>query len=453
VHNPSPTISAAAPATLFHTPIHGKDISRPSSSFLSEIKGRVGFSMDESSFFDSPGQNNYPPASIRQNSSSYMLPGDASQQSASPYQIILNPVANIQAAAPPNYQILEHCDNEEHFYNWLFKNRKETLLAHANYKRALTELMSSDCKDEISSVIVKAQRGRLKDLDLFTTGAPYPARGWCDVTEKLALRVLFKINGPKSAADAKARLKKRKFHFNDSTMEQKLFTSKFKKHNRQFCQQLEDFAHSDRLWPEHDRVLSHAMIVDAYNDNFVSTETTMGPDGKTHVPRCSNLQIIRDKIRDNKTLLIDELQAMLTEHFERVDDDIRAHAGEGCAYKVVPWRKSIEKKQNKRSFNQHEARSGGAAAGGGGSSAGPTAKKMRPPPMFDRCNNCGSKGHACSEKTCYLWGHPKAKGKDGTWAVGEPSTNLNPTEWAAWRGVRHDIFFAYPENANRVRRE
>lgn len=200
LHNPSPNIHVAAPTNLFRTPETNQN-ARPAAQFLAEIKSRVGFSMDDSSLFDSPGQATIPPSSDRRYSTSHSLPGDANQHSASPYQIIVNPVNNIQAIAPPNYQILEHCDNEEAFYNWLYKNRKETLLAPAHNRRALTELMSKECKEKISSVIVKAQRGRVQDLDLFTTGAPYPARGWCDVTEKLALRVLLKVNGPKSATD------------------------------------------------------------------------------------------------------------------------------------------------------------------------------------------------------------------------------------------------------------
>ena len=450
LHNPSQNIHVAAPTNLFRTPETHKENARPAAQFLSEIKSRVGFSMDDSSLFDSPGQSTIQPSSDRRHSTSYSLPGDANQHSATPYQIIVNPVNNIQAIAPPNYQILEHCDNEEAFYNWLYKNRKETLLAPAHNRRALTELMSKECKEEISSVIVKAQRGRVQDLDLFTTGAPYPARGWCDVTEKLALRVLFKVNGPKSATDAKARLKKRKFYFNDHTTEQKYFTQKLKNHIRQFSQQLEDFGHSFRIWPEHDKNLSHTMIVDAFSDNFSSTETIVGPDKVTHVPRCANNQILRDKIRDHKGLPLEEIQVMLVEHFERIDDDIKAHAGEGCAYKVVPWNKN-DKKQNKRNFNQHEARNGGAVAGGGGGNGGPTAKKIRPPPKFDRCNNCGSKGHPCGERTCYMWGHPKAKGKDGTWNVGEASLRLEQDEWDAWKKIRHATFYSYPENQNKGR--
>lgn len=406
--------------------------------------------MDGSEFFSPAGHDTVPTAYGRRESTSYSTSGDSTVNGSGPYQIIVNPVNNIQVAEPPKYQILEHVDNEEQFYNWLYKNRKETLLAPVQYRRPLTELMTKECKEDISQIIVKSN---VKDADLFEPGAPYPRRGWCDVTEKLALRVLFKMNGPKSATDAKKRLKKIVPHFNDSTQEQKFFTSKIKKHNRQFCQQLEDFAHCARLWPEHDKKLTHLMIIDAYSDNFSSTETIVGPDGITRVPKCSNFQIIRDKIRDNKGSTLEEIQTVIIDHFERIDDGVRAAASENLGYRIVPWKKPNEKKfksasgnGSKRLYSQHEAKSGGAHAGGG--AAAQTAKKFRPPPKFDRCNNCGSIGHECGERTCYTFGHPKGKGPNGTWADGEPSLNLVPKEWKDWRAVRHAIFYAYPENAH-----
>ena len=76
------------------------------------------------------------------------------------------------------------------------------------------------------------------------------------------------------------------------------------------------------------------------------------------------------------------------------------------------------------------------------------ARPPRPPPIFPRCCNCGSKMHAGTERNCYLWGHPKGKGATGVWLEnGGPSLRLNPQEWKDWKVIRHAIFYAYPENA------
>jgi hypothetical protein len=336
------------------------------------------------------------------------------------------------SAEKPKYQILENTDNEEQFNLWLRKNRKETTLAAKQDRRPLTELLSYDAKLEVARII---QQAATKDVDLFDVGSPYPSREWASVTETLLLKCLFKVNGPRSATDAKIRLKKKQLFFNDATTEQKHFTSKLRKHIKEFNQTLHDFSYCSRLWPEHDKQLTHIMIVEAFSEGFNSQETTKGQDGKTDVPKCSNLSIIREKIRENKAKTLEDICDLLISHFERQDDVIRANRTE---YSVKPWRTQTEKK--KRTFNQVAA---------GGASDQP-ARKIKPPATFPRCNNCGSKGHACGERTCYLFGHPRALGLNGTWAEGTPSLKLTPDEWKAWRVTRHAIFYAYPENRGKV---
>jgi hypothetical protein len=423
------------PQALFRSP---DDHNRPRApahvaSFLSEFKEHGNFSLDDSTLFNSPISTQ-----ARTNDNLLVTPqfsvgcSGAVMQAASgamPLAItIMQP-----SAALPKYQILENTDNEEQFFSWLRKNRKETALAAKQDKRPLTELLTYDAKLEVARIIQKAVT---QDVDLFDVGSPYPHREWASVTETLLLKCLFKVNGPRSATDAKARLKKKQFHFNDAANEQKYFTPKLRKHVKEFNQTLHDFKYCSRLWPEHDKQLTHLMIVEAFNEGFASNETTKGPDGRTDVPKCSNLSIIREKIRENKTKTLEEICDLLISHFERQDDIIKANRAE---YPVKPWRTQTEKK--KRAFNQVSA----------GDAPEQAARKARPPAAFPRCNNCGSKGHACGERTCYLFGHPKGLGANGNWPEGTPSLNLNPTEWKDWRKVRHDIFYAYPENKGKAR--
>jgi hypothetical protein len=66
--------------------------------------------------------------------------------------------------------------------------------------------------------------------------------------------------------------------------------------------------------------------------------------------------------------------------------------------------------------------------------------------MHPRCNNCGSKGHKCGERTCFLFGHPKGKGLLGEWPDGTPSLRLDIDDYKQWSVKRKPIFYAYPEN-------
>ncbi len=192
------------------------------------------------------------------------------------------------------------------------------------------------------------------------------------------------------------------------------------------------------------------MIIDAFASQFTSTDTTSGPDGQTQVPRCSNLKVICTKIRENKGRPLEELISLLTEHFERLDDSIKANK-HGVAYPIVPWRLPSKK----RNFNQIQG--GGAAVAKPPKAQRPTSAPrgqggaVKPATQYPRCNNCGSKGHACGERTCYLFGHPKGLGMNGNWPEGTPSLRLDKPEWKLWNDVRHGVFYSYPENQGRAR--
>ena len=245
-----------------------------------------------------------------------------------------------------------------------------------------------------------------------------------------------------SASAAKARLKDRQFFFNDATTHQDKFTAKLRKHCKLFSTTLQDFAYSHRHWPEHDNNLSHTMIVDAFLAGFSSTDTTQGSDGTTLVPKCSNLRKICEKIRENKTRSLEDLMALIIDDFERIDNSIKGNKT-GMVYPIQPWR--LGQTKNKRSFNQ--------VTNGGSNqpSQGRTAKIARPATNYPRCNNCGSKGHLCGERTCFLFGHPKGKGINGNFPEGTPSLTLDANEWKAWKSTRNPIFRAYPENQNKAK--
>jgi hypothetical protein len=153
------------------------------------------------------------------------------------------------------------------------------------------------------------------------------------------------------------------------------------------------------------------------------------------VPKCHNLTLIRELIKQKKGLPLEEIMNFLVDHFDRQDAVIRST--KGLAYSVHPWNVQSKKPQ-KRGVNQITT----PAAQG----ASKAARPPRPPALYPRCNNCGSKAHACSERTCYLWGHPKGLGATGNWPDGTPSLSLVQTEWSDWKKIRHAIFYSYPEN-------
>jgi hypothetical protein len=423
------TLSPVLPAALFQTPAKEQF---NGASFLSEIKGRVGFTIDESALFQSDSSTLRATVTGNEAASGQSMVSHATPHGSTPrFEVVINQ----PSADKPKYLVLSTVDNEEEFAKWLKKNREETVLALPVDRRPLTHLVTKDCKEEISRVIVSA---RTDDPGMFDADCPYPKNGWPDVTDKLLLRVLFKKNGPPSADAAKEWLKKIRFFFNDSTTHQKFFTAKFRKHCKRFTSGLHDFDYVHRLWPEHDKVLSHAMIIDAFSDGFNDTSTVVGPDKSTQVPKCSNLAKIREFIRQRKACPLEDIICELVRHFERLDTTIRSNSK--VMYDVTPWRSEAATVSKKRKYNQIDGSAGSAAVNA------VSAKQPRPAAPYSRCNNCGSKGHLCGEKTCFLFGHPKAKGPNGDWPEGTPSLRLAPDEYKAWSTTRKPIFFAYPEN-------
>jgi hypothetical protein len=338
---------------------------------------------------------------------------------------------NQPSARPAVYPILETAFSAE-FNPWLRNCRKATLMAMPVDRKPLNMCVSQDVKDEVARIIVDARRN---DPTLFDAGAPYP-ENWSDITDKLLLKVLFGINGPRGAAEAKARLKKLVFYFNDSTTEQSSFTQKLRKHCNKVKSDLADFGYNSRKWREGDKLLSHDMILEAFTEGFNNNEQIKGPEDKL-VPRCRNLAVIRELIRERKRIDLEDLCNYLINYFDNIDITIRANRG--VKYETHPW--VAQTKPKKRGFNAISA-DGGAGAG----KPAKAAMTARPPPEHPRCNNCGSKGHACSERTCYLWGAPGALGASGSWPEGTKSLRLTDEEWKTFRAVRHAVFYAYPEN-------
>jgi hypothetical protein len=412
---------------LFETP---NKIISPVAPFLKEIKSNSEFGLDDANIFSSDHCSSRVTVA---GSPHGALSADSLEPSGG---FTIN--FTQQPAVAPNYMILDTVDNPVEFFKWLRKNREESELALPTNRRPLKDLMTKSCKLEIARVILEC---RSEDPYIFGMESPYPLKGWVEVTDKLILKVLHKKNGPPCASEAKRVLRETKCFFNDATTEQKLFTGKLRKHCQRINEHIENFDYMFRLWPAHDNVLSHAMIIDAFSEGFDDKSTVLGSDNTTQVPKCRNLVKIREMIREKKDLSLQKIQADIIAYFERLDTTIRANPK--AKYDVYPWRKS-DKPDNagnkkKRNFNQVEA--------GGGASGNPNAKKPpRAPTNFPRCANCGSKGHLCGERTCFLFGHPKAKGADYQWAEGEPSVRLDKDEYNVWSKTRKPIFWAYPEN-------
>jgi hypothetical protein len=426
-------LSPHLPHALFQTPV--KEQPAPA-SFLSEIKGRVGFLIDDSVLFRTDSSALRATVETPASGSSVATPSTAQGGAAAPrFEVVINQ----PSAEKPKYIVLETVDNADEFSKWLRKNREETVLALPVDRRPLTHLMVKDCKEEIARVIVNA---KTEDPLLFCDGAPYPVNGWTDVTEKLLLRVLFARNGPTCADAAKEHLKKIRFFFNDSTTHQKLFTAKLRKHCKRFASELQDFDYVYRRWPDHDKRLSHLMIIDAFAEGFNDSSTVLGPDNSTQVPKCSSLAKIREFIRQRKECPLEDIVCEMLRHFERRDITVKSDSR--VSYEVNPWRSEgatgQKKPVQKRKFNQIEG------GGGGARSPATAVKQPRPAAIHPRCNNCGSKGHKCGERTCFFFGHPKAKGPEGEWPEGTPSLRLEMEDMKEWSKTRKPIFYAYPEN-------
>ncbi len=336
---------------------------------------------------------------------------------------------NQPSANPPKYIILECASNSEAFYDWVRKNRKETLLALPVDRRTLSQLVSHDVKDEVARIL--KHLGPNNTFYFNQENSPYP-RSWPEVTDHLLLKILFGINGPRSAAEAKNRLKQRLFYFNDSTTSQDKFTTKLRKFCSDFRGTLKDFAYNHHMWEEHSN-LEHNMIIEAFSDCFGNVEQIKGPDGSAMVPKSRNYAKVREMIRERKSQNLEEIMNFIIDSFER--NDIAVRSSKSITYDVKPWKRDGDDSSRKRQINQisHTERQ-------------KTAKPPRPAADNPRCANCGRKSHLCGERSCYLFGHVQGKGANGTWAEGEPSLFISKEDMKTWKLTRDPVFYGYPEN-------
>jgi hypothetical protein len=406
----TPAFFGAVNGRISPSPIHATP-----PSFMSEVPSRLAFPVHENSHFD-----------IDPTQGRAFVSGGGAGATAGNFNITIHQAA----VSPPAYSILESCSDPTSFYNWLKKNRKELLLARPCDRKRLNELCSRDVQEELGRIVVTSNRAF---KELFDANHPYPTC-WPDVSDALLLRILFGIHGPRSANDAKTRLELRPFFFNDSTTYQDQFCGKLRKFNSNFKTTLADFSYSSHKWPIDDQ-LTKEMIRDAYVKCLSSTETIKNPAG-TMVPKCRNLAMCRELIRQKKTLPLEEIMDFLTDYFDHQDSVIRST--QGLSYLVTPWNVQGKKAQ-KRGFNQ-------VSTPGPNQGASKAAKPPRPPALHPRCCNCGSRAHASTERTCYLWGHQKGLGASGVWPEGTPSLKLSSDEWSAWKKIRHATFYSYQEN-------
>ena len=453
--------SPIAPQTLFQTPIstavptsstpatvhsHASDKPKANYSFLSEVyraeSSDHGFNCEGAAMF-----NSNPSASPVQ--VVHRAPGGSavSATAGSGNQTIeikfVQPSAN-----SPNWVTLETAHDADLFHNWLRKNRKITLTAAEGDKRLLRTLVEQDVKEEVCRIIVESLAS---NPDLFE-GMPRP-NGWDDVSDLLLLRILFAINGPSTAEEAKDRLKQRKFKFDDSTTSQDKFTDKLRNHCNVFRTSIRDLGYNSKQWPEGNKELSHAMIIECFKCTFADPTLITGPDGRTQVPKCRNASNIVQLIQERKALHLNELIDLIVKKYSTIDAAVRST--KEVKYEVSPWNSKPAKQNNfrgnrdnrKRNFNELETREPRSQTSTYLDKGKPPRPEKRP--AFARCNNCGSKGHLCGEKTCYLFGHAKGRGMDGSWPEGTESLRLSESEWKAWKTIRHEKFYSYPENRNR----
>lgn len=410
--------------------LSGNPKSAPTPAFLSQIPSRSSLMDDTMLFQDATDESS--------NGRVSLSGGSSAPSSASAAVLGGNIAITInQPSILPKYEILENVKDAEPFYIWLRKTRKENLIADEADRKPFRNLLSQDAKYEVVRFINSTKKDDPTNAKLlFDDLAPFPKK-WASVTDTLVLRVLFRLNGPINVEEARDRLQKYPFFFPDATTPQNKFTPKLRSWCNIFTQMVQDLEYNCSQWPQGED-LTPQMLKDAFTECFQNKETTLGADGTTIVPKSSNLYYIRNFLKDNKKLTLEEIIDKLVAKFEARDLAIRHNKTSG--YTVVPWKTKDAKNKQKRQVNQVVS----VAA------ADTAPRKFRadskPKTNNPRCNNCGSKGHVCSERTCFFWGHPKAKGPHGSWPEGTPSIDLDKDEFKAWKIVRHEIFYSYPEN-------
>jgi hypothetical protein len=456
--------SPIAPQTLFQSPVstaaqststpatahsHVPDKSTASYSFLSEVYGAVssdhGFSCEGAAMFNS--NPSVTPCQVVHRAAG----GSAASATAGSGNQTIEIKFVQPSANSPNWITLETAHDADLFHTWLRKNRKITLTAAEGDKRLLRTLVEQDVKEEVCRIILEALSS---DPELFE-GMPRPT-GWDDVSDLLLLRILFAINGPSTAEEAKDRLKQRKFKFDDSTTSQDKFTDKLRTHCNVFRTSIRDLGYNSKKWPEGNKELTHAMIIECFKWTFIDPTLITGPDGRSQVPKCRNAGNIVHLIQERKAMHLNELIDFIVKKYSAIDASVRSIRE--VKYEVSPWNSKPAKQNNfrgnrdnrKRNFNELETREPRSQPSNyldKGKPPRPERPEKRP--AFARCNNCGSKGHLCGEKTCYLFGHAKGRGMDGSWPEGTESLRLSEAEWKEWKGIRHEKFYSYPENRHR----
>jgi hypothetical protein len=377
-----------------------------SPSFMSEIPTRLNFN------FNGPSQ---------QVASDVTHPGIGNTATAVAGGGNVHVTFHTPSSQQSNFRILEEL-RDVTFYNWLKHNRKELLLADTANRRPFSALISQEVKEEIAT-------------DLIRSGTSVSS--WSQVTDDMVLKVLFKMFGPRNSRDAKTRLSDKLLNFDDSTTYQDRWLPKLRLHFNLFKTTLSDFVFNFPSWPEGDD-LNRERIVDALLASVPAPPEIMGPDGKTKVSQCANMIHVRDMIRENKRSPVEDIMNKIIQRFEVIDHSVKADPL--VKYAVSPWKTSGRFDARKRKYNPITADQAGN---------NDAKKPNHGPSDKPRCNNCGSKGHACGERTCYLWGHPKAKGANGRWPVGTPSLRLEDSEWTEWKAERDPVFYAYPENVRK----
>jgi hypothetical protein len=300
------------------------------------------------------------------------------------------------------------------------KNRRERVICDPANMRSFASLLSMEVREEVCHIHQAYPQ-------VFGGTA---IRSYADIDDELLFKILFFKFGPRNALDAKTRLSEVKFRFDDSNTLQDRFAPKLRRYCQEWRQSLLDFKYTCKLWPLEDD-LSHTTIVDAFLSCFEIEDMIMGPDGRNKVPKCTNMQPIRDMIRENKHHKLDVIMDTIVRRFDNLDATIRADPL--LKQPIQPWRKEGQFNARKRKWNQVGAEQS-------------KGKRRTEEPQFPRCANCGSRRHPCGERTCFFWGHPKAKGKDGVWPEGTPSLRLEDEEMKTWRQSRHDVFYSYEEN-------
>ncbi len=422
-----PPYTPLAPNQLFNQSAIGAPAKadNQSFSFLSEFSSTQNYSLDHSVIPSTPAALTTPATgNIASAAGAAIATGTMGQQ--------INITLHQPTLQKYNWMILENLDTRATFYQWLKKNRREKIIADAANQRPLTSLVSDTVRQDVMR-IYNTER------DAFDSKTPIYTYAY--VTDEVLLKILFYRFGPLNAREAVLRLKEQKFLFDDSTTLQDRFGPKLRRHTTEFRQSLLDMKYTAKHWPESNNMLTHPVIVDAFLATFEKEDDIFGPDGRTKVPKCASMQIIRDMIRDNKQLKLDPLIDLITKRFEDVDAAVRSNSL--IKHNVQPWKTQGKFNARKRKYEQ--------VSSAEYADTQPQTKKQAQDSSNGnpRCANCGSKGHICGERTCYFWGHPKAKGKDGKWADGTPSLRLEDDEMKEWRGTRQEVFYSYPENSHK----